>query len=78
MNEEGLAEVGIAITAHDKLPDLILHDKQREWLLFVEAVTSDGPVTDMCRNELTKLVDDTGLGWYSSPPSPMRRSFAST
>ncbi len=62
VNEEGLAEVGIAITAHDKLPDLILHDKQREWLLFVEAVTSHGPVTELRLNELTKLADDTGVG----------------
>lgn len=62
MDEEGLAEVGISITAHDKLPDLILHDKQREWLLFVEAVTSHGPVTELRLNELTKLAKDTGVG----------------
>ena len=62
VDEEGLAEVGIAITAHDKLPDLILYDKQREWLLFIEVVTSHGPVTEMRLNELTKLVEDTRVG----------------
>lgn len=63
VDNQGLAEVGIAITAHDKLPDLILHDKQRGWLLFVEAVTSHGPVTDMRLNELTKLVaEDAKVG----------------
>lgn len=63
VDTQGLTEVGIAITTHDKLPDLILHDKQRGWLLFVEAVTSHGPITEMRLNELTKLVvEDTEAG----------------
>ena len=39
-----LAELGIPITDHDKLPDVLLYDAERKWLFLVEAVTSHGPV----------------------------------
>lgn len=40
-----LEHLGIAITSHGKLPDVILYDESRNWLFFVEAVTSHGPVS---------------------------------
>lgn len=40
-----LQQVGITITSHGKLPDVILYDQARKWLFFVEAVTSHGPVS---------------------------------
>ena len=40
-----LAELGIPITDHDKLPDVLLYDPEREWLFLIEAVTSHGPVS---------------------------------
>ena len=46
-----LNELGISITDHDKLPDVVLYDAQREWLFLVEAVTSHGPVSP------TRVVD---------------------
>ena len=39
-----LAELGIPITDHDKLPDVLLYDPERNWLFLVEAVTSHGPI----------------------------------
>ena len=36
----GLAELGIPITDHDKLPDVVLSDAKRNWLFLIEAVTS--------------------------------------
>ena len=39
-----LAELGIPITDHDKLPDVLLYDPGRNWLFLVEAVTSHGPI----------------------------------
>lgn len=45
VNTEKLTELGISITDHDKLPDLILLDAQRSWLFLVEAVTSHGPMS---------------------------------
>ena len=40
-----LAELGIPITDHDKLPDVVLYDIERKWIFLVEAVTSHGPVS---------------------------------
>ena len=45
VDKAGLAELGIPITDHDKLPDVVLYDAQRNWLFLVEAVTSHGPVS---------------------------------
>ena len=46
-----LTDLGISITDHDKLPDVVLYDSGREWLFLVEAVTSHGPVSP------TRIVD---------------------
>jgi type II restriction enzyme len=39
-----LEQLGLSITRHDKLPDVVLHDTGRNWLLLIEAVTSHGPM----------------------------------
>ena len=45
VEKAGLGELGIPITDHDKLPDVVLYDAKRNWLFLVEAVTSHGPVS---------------------------------
>lgn len=45
VDAEGLARLGVALSGHDKLPDVVLYDAARDWLFLVEAVTSHGPVT---------------------------------
>lgn len=47
-----LQQLGITITSHGKLPDVILYDEARNWLFFVEAVTSHGPVSPKRHVEL--------------------------
>lgn len=37
---------------HDKLPDVVLFDEQRNWLFLIEAVTSHGPVSAKRYTEL--------------------------
>lgn len=44
-NDAKLAELGFAISSHDKMPDVVLYDAQKDWLYFVEAVTSTGPMS---------------------------------
>src|SRR5207253_7827152 len=39
-----LKKLGIEIPAAAKMPDIIVHDTRRNWLLLIEAVTSAGPV----------------------------------
>ena len=51
VDEAGLAELSIPITDHDKLPDVVLYDAERNWLFLVEAVTSHGPISP------TRMVD---------------------
>jgi hypothetical protein len=45
LNARALAQLGVPITEHDKLPDVVLYDRTRKWLFLVEAVTSHGPVS---------------------------------
>jgi len=43
---ERLSTLGVPVTQHDKLPDVVLYEQQREWLFLIEAVTSHGPMSD--------------------------------
>ena len=45
LDQEKLAQLGVILTEHDKLPDVVLYDEKRNWLFLVEAVTSHGPVS---------------------------------
>lgn len=58
----GLARLGIAITDHDKLPDIAIHDEGRKWLLLIEAVTSHGPMTPARVLDLEALFKASSLG----------------
>ena len=58
LNEEKLAQLGVPMTEHDKLPDVVLYDGERNWLFLVEAVTSHGPVTPKRFEELEATLED--------------------
>ena len=44
-SKELLKEIGIPITEHSKLPDIVIYDSNKEWLFLIEVVTSHGPVS---------------------------------
>lgn len=50
-----LAELGVEVDAHGKMPDVVLYYAKRNWLLLVESVTSHGPVDAKRHSELAKL-----------------------
>lgn len=52
MEEETLDRLGIPITQHDKLPDVIYYDEKKNMLFLIEAVTSHGPVSAKRYQEL--------------------------
>jgi hypothetical protein len=52
LEEDVLRKLCVPITKHDKLPDIILYDEVRQWLFFIEAVTSHGPVSPKRKLEL--------------------------
>ncbi len=56
VDKQWLTELDIPITDHDKLPDVLLYDAQREWLFLVEAVTSHGPVSPSRMIDLEALL----------------------
>ena len=43
-NVNKLAILGFEITLHDKMPDVVLYREDKDWIYFVEAVTSVGPM----------------------------------
>ncbi len=55
IDAEKMVEVGIPITKHDKLPDVMLLDTAKDWLFLIEAVTSHGPMSPKRTNELEEM-----------------------
>lgn len=56
VDQEGLQALDITVTEHDKLPDIILYDEQRNWLFLIEAVTSHGPVSPKRYKEIEEML----------------------
>lgn len=57
-----LAKLGIPITEHDKLPDIVLYDAKRKWLFLVEVVTSHGPLSPKRMQEFRDLLSQCSAG----------------
>ena len=55
LDSEYLQRLGVAIPAPAKMPDVVVHETRRNWLLLIEAVTSSGPVDRKRRRELKDL-----------------------
>ncbi len=51
----GLTTLGVTLDSPAKVPDVIVHDAKRNWLLLIEAVTSTGSVDGKRRKELKEL-----------------------
>lgn len=54
-NSQRLRELKFDITLHDKMPDVVLYIKEKNWLYFIEAVTSVGPMSPKRIIELENL-----------------------
>lgn len=57
-----LAALGVDVDSHGKMPDVVLHFTQKNWLLLVESVTSHGPVDGKRHAELAKLFAGSTAG----------------
>jgi len=57
-----LAELGVDVDSHGKMPDVVLHYTERNWLLLCESVTSHGPVDGKRHAELAKLFAGSKAG----------------
>ena len=54
-DEDSMKRLGIDLEPHGKIPDVIIHDKKRNWMFLVEAVTSHGPIDAKRKKELQNL-----------------------
>lgn len=57
-----LDNLGVNVDSHGKMPDVVLHFVERNWLILVESVTSHGPVDGKRHAELTKLFAGSTAG----------------
>ena len=66
-----LAELGVAVDLHGKMPDVVLHYVTENWLILVESVTSHGPVDGKRHAELAELfrASTAGLVYVTAFPS---------
>ena len=61
-NEDSLKELGFTITLHDKMPDVVLYRADKDWIYFIEAVTSVGPMDPKRIQEITEMTDGVKAG----------------
>ena len=61
-NVENLKELGFEITLHDKMPDVVLYREDKNWIYFVESVTSVGPMDPKRILEITEMTKDVMAG----------------
>lgn len=59
---EILNKIGIQITEHSKLPDVVIYDESKNWLYLIEAVTSHGPMTPKRIFELEDFLKNCNVG----------------
>ena len=54
-DEEAFTQLGVTIDVHGKMPDLVVHSAENNWLVLIEAVTSHGPVDAKRHEELQEM-----------------------
>jgi hypothetical protein len=57
-----LADLGVTVNMHGKMPDVVIHYPAKDWILLIEAVTSHGPVNAKRREELANLFSSCTAG----------------
>lgn len=67
-----LAELGVNVGSHGKMPDVVLHFTAKDWLLLVESVTSHGPVDGKRHSELATLFAESSAGLVYVTAFPSR------
>jgi len=71
-----LLQLGVDVDAHGKMPDVVLHYAEKNWLLLVESVTSHGPVDGKRHAELTRLFSGSKAGLVYVTAFPDRNVMA--
>lgn len=75
-SKKRLAEFGVTIDPHGKMPDVMLYSPQKDWLLLIEAVSSHGLVDGKRHDELTRLFAKATPGLVFVTAFPNRKLMA--
>jgi len=75
IKEQILVKLGIPITKHDKLPDVVLYDATKNWLFLCEAVTSHGPFSAKRIMEIEAMLKDCHCGRIYVSCFPNKQTF---
>lgn len=57
-----LKKLGFEITLHDKMPDVILYCEDKNWIYFIESVTSVGPMDPKRLKEINEMTTNVRAG----------------
>jgi hypothetical protein len=71
-----LAELGVKIDTHGKLPDVVIYFGTKDWLLLIEAVARHGPIDGKRRDELTRTFSGAQAGLVFVTAFPDRATFS--
>lgn len=61
-NVHQLKKLGFEITLHDKMPDVVLYREDKDWIYFIEAVTSVGPMESKRVLEISEMTKEVKSG----------------
>lgn len=61
-DSDALSLLGVEIQEHGKMPDVVVHYAEKNWLVLIEAVTSHVPVNPKRRQELKVLFSASTAG----------------
>ena len=61
-NDTKLRELGFEITLHDKMPDVVLYLGDKDWIYFVESVTSVGAMEPPRVREIDEMTKNVTAG----------------
>lgn len=73
-DEAAFKKLGLTFDNHDKFPDVVLHFKEKNWLLLIESVTSHGPVDGKRHSELANLFKNSKAGLVYVTAFPDRKT----
>ena len=71
-DRDRLAALGVNVDSHGKMPDVVIHDVKRNWLLLIESVTSHGPIDGKRHHELITLFAGSSAGLVYVTAFPTR------
>lgn len=61
-NEAKLRKLGFEITLHDKMPDVVLYSEDKNWIYFIESVTSVGAMEPKRIMEIEEMTAGVSAG----------------